>query len=70
MTVFTSGWKYSVAFAWAITSFVKLPPISGAISFPPEPVRATALILLAGNLVRTSESTAKVVSNGWPFVLV
>ena len=44
MTVLTSGWKTSTAFAWAMTSLVKLAPMSGAMSFPPEPVVATSLI--------------------------
>ncbi len=70
ITVLTSGWKYSAAFAWAMTSFVKLAPIREAMSFPPEPVAATAFILWRGNLVVISDRIAMAVSCGWPFVLV
>ncbi len=68
--VLASGWKTSVAFAWAMTSFVKAAPMRGAISFPPEPVAATSFMFSFPYLWIISERMERDVSSGSPLVLV
>ena len=70
IAVLTSGWKRSIALACAMTSLIKLPPISSLTFLPAEPVTPTLSILSAGILVTTSERTSITVFKGWPLVLV